>query len=168
MAFLFWFRAIKMLLKVQDDFDQICACFINICSTTEGKKGALLNYCLSSLPLNCLPHNGLILGGDFNCTIYYDKGKNHLESHPPFIKEFSFLIHLWFNWCGRGILIHKIGNIHDSLPLLTSFPEKEDRFCTYKKHLILLKMSCVHSNSFSFADHSAVVLNFVSSSLQLY
>lgn len=86
-----------MLLKVQDDFDQICACFINIGSTTEGKKGVLLNYCLSSLTLNCLPHNGLILGGDFNCTVYYDKGKNHLESHPPSIKEFSFLTHLLFN-----------------------------------------------------------------------
>lgn len=132
MVFLFWFRAIKMLLKVQDNFDQICACFINICSTTEGKKGALLNYCLSSLLLNFLPHNVLILGGDFNCTIYYDKDKSHLESHPASIKEFSFLAHLWLNWCGRGILIHK---------MLTFFPEIEDRFCTYKRHLILLKQA---------------------------
>lgn len=51
-----------MSLKVQDNFDQICACFINICSTTEGKKRALLNYCVSSLLSNCLPHNVLILG----------------------------------------------------------------------------------------------------------
>lgn len=167
MVFLFWFRAIKMLLKLQDNFDQICACFINICSTTEGKKGALLNYCLSSLLLNCLPHNVLILGGDFNCTIYYDKDKNHLESHLPSIKEFSFLTHLWFNWCGRRTLIHKIGNILDSRPMLTFFLEKEDGFYTFKKHLILLKISYIHSNSFSFVDHSIVVLDFVSSSLQL-
>lgn len=115
MTFLYWFRGIKKLLKVQDNFDQACACFINICSATEGKKGALLNYCVSRVLSNCLPQNVLILGGDFNCTIYYAKDKNHLESHPLSVKELSSLTHLWFNWCARGILIRKIGNIHDSV-----------------------------------------------------
>jgi len=162
-----WFKSIKKLLKVQDNFDQTYSCFINICSTTEGKEGALLNYHVSRVLLNCLPQNVLILGGDFNCTIYYAKDRSHLEFHPPSVKELSSLTYLWFNWCGRGILIHKIGNIYDSVQMLTLFPARQDGFYTYQKHLNLLKVNYTNSNGFSFPDHSLVVLNFVSSSLQM-
>lgn len=167
MAFLVRFRGIRMLLKFQDNFHQTHSCFITICSITEGKKGALLNYCVSRVLSNCLPQNVLIWGGDFNYTIYNAKDRNYLESHPPSVKELSSFTHLWFNWCGRGILICKIGNIHDSVQMLISFPATQDKFWTYQKHLKLLKMSYIHSNSYSFADYSLVVLNSVSSSLKL-
>lgn len=91
-----WFRGIKKLLKVQDNFDQTCACFINICSATEGKEGALLNYCISRVLSNCLPQNVLILGGDFNCTIYYAKDRNRLRVSSSICKRivlsYTFMI----------------------------------------------------------------------------
>lgn len=128
MAFLFWFRGFKKLLKVQDNFDQTCACFINICSATEGKKELFwITVWVEFYWIVCL-RMGWFCGEMLTALLWERQELFRVSS--SICKELSFLTHLWFNWWGRGILICRIGNIHDSLQTLTFFPARQDMFWT--------------------------------------
>lgn len=80
------------LLKVQIKHAGIFIDFINIYAPNVGEERILFFKMLSQVLGGCSTDHFLVVGGDFNCTMDFNKDRNHGEPHPQSVRELATVL----------------------------------------------------------------------------